>query len=223
MLPCKVIWDYTYYWSVLAQLFCQDRLTDLGSMGHLRDELAACQKLNVAVQDFLRAWGTVSARRNLPVMLDQASVPWFVELNRSLHDAALDDEAFRARIRQAALTLQQLAAELLQRGSREHPQLDGSALRALLPAAALQPRDEQLLFRARTRCSRNWRPRRPAAPAWPGRPRSSGLERRQAAPAAPQQHAAAAARTRPSAACASSSAAGCRGRSGSARRRLRRR
>ena len=148
VLPCKVIWDYTYYWSVLAQLFCQDRLTDLGSMGHLRDELAACQKLNVAVQDYLRAWGTVSARRNLPVMLDQASVPWFVELNRSLHDAALGDEAFRARIRQAALTLQQLAAELLQRGTHEHPQLDGSALRALLPAAALQPRDEQLLFRS---------------------------------------------------------------------------
>jgi len=145
VLPSKVIWDYTYYWSVLAQLFCQQRLADLASLGHLRDELAACQALNIEVQHFLRAWGAVSEKRNLPVMLDQASVPWFVELNRSLHDT-LDDAAFRERIRKAATTLQRLAAELLQRGSGEHPSLDGSALRALLPAAALQPQATSLLF-----------------------------------------------------------------------------
>lgn len=146
VLPSKVIWDYTYYWSVLAQMFCQERLADLASLGHLRDELAACQRLNIEVQHFLRAWGTVSQRRNLPVMLDQASVPWFVELNRSLHDAPLDDTAYRERIREATRTLQRLAAELLQRGTQEHPGLDGRALQALLPAAALQPAATSLLF-----------------------------------------------------------------------------
>lgn len=145
VLPSKVIWDYTYYWSVLAQMFCQQRLADLASLGHLRDELAACQKLNIEVQHFLRAWGAVSERRNLPVMLDQASVPWFVELNRSLHDQ-LDDQAFRQRIRTAAATLQRLAGEMLQRAEHEHPQLDTRALRALLPAWALQPQAEALLF-----------------------------------------------------------------------------
>ncbi len=146
VLPIKVIWDYTYYWSVLAQLFCQQRLTDLASLGRLRDELAACQQLNVEVQHFLRAWGAVSQRRNLPVMLDQASVPWFVELNRSLQDGALSDDDFRQRIRQAALTLQQLAGELLQRSLHEHPDLDGRALRALLPPQMLEMPAQSLLF-----------------------------------------------------------------------------
>jgi flavin-dependent dehydrogenase len=146
VLPTKVIWDYTYYWSVLAQMFCQQRLTDLASLGHLRDELAVCQQLNVEVQHFLRAWGQVSQRRNLPVMLDQASVPWFVELNRSLHDENLSDAEFRERIRQAALTLQQLAGELLQRGLQEHPGLDGSALAALLPPHAMEKPAMSLLF-----------------------------------------------------------------------------
>ena len=146
VLPSKVIWDYTYYWSVLAQMFCQQRLTDLASLSHLRDELAVCQQLNVEVQNFLRAWGGVSERRNLPVMLDQASMPWFVELNRSLHDTALSDADYRARIRQAALTLQQLAAELLQRGLQEHPSLDGSALQALLPPEGLAAGTPSLLF-----------------------------------------------------------------------------
>lgn len=146
VLPTKVIWDYTYYWSVLAQLFCQQRLTDLASLGHLRDELAMCQQLNVKVQHFLRTWGAVSQRRNLPVMLDQASVPWFVELNRSLQDDALSDAEFRQRIRQALQTLQQLAGELLQRGLNEHPGLDGSALLALLPPQALERPAQSLLF-----------------------------------------------------------------------------
>jgi hypothetical protein len=116
---------------VLAQLFCQERLTDLTSLAFLRDDLAGSQDLNRAVQAYLRHWGQVSARRNLPVMLDQAAAPWFVELNRSLRDT-LDDAAFRARIRAGHTQLRRLARELLTRGGSEHPELDGSELRRLL-------------------------------------------------------------------------------------------
>ncbi len=134
VLPVKVIWDYSYYWSVLAPMFFATRLTDMGALSHLRDELAACQKLNIAVQNHLRAWGQVSAKRNPAVMLDQASLPWFAELNRSLLDT-LDDAAFRAKLKGAALTLRKLATEMLARSAQEHPRLDGSALQAALEAA----------------------------------------------------------------------------------------
>ncbi len=32
-MPIKVLWDYTYYWGVLCQLFFQNRLT--GSHAHV--------------------------------------------------------------------------------------------------------------------------------------------------------------------------------------------
>jgi flavin-dependent dehydrogenase len=131
VLPVKVIWDYTYYWGVLAQFFFQGRLTDLAALGGLRDELAHCQKLNVAVQTFLRAWSAVSAKHNPAVMLDQASLPWFAELNRSLNDT-LDDAQFRARVRASTAQLRSLASEMLDRAVSEHPGIDGDALRALL-------------------------------------------------------------------------------------------
>jgi hypothetical protein len=134
VLPMKVIWDYTYYWSVLAPMFFQGRLCDLASLSHLRDELAGCQQMNVAVQGFLREWSRVSARRNPAVMLDQASVPWFAELNRSLEDR-LDDAGFRAMLRGSARRLRTLATELLDRGCGEHPSLDGSALLATIESA----------------------------------------------------------------------------------------
>jgi len=137
VLPVKVIWDYTYYWGVLSQFFFQRRLTDLAAMGALRDELALCQKLNVEAQAFFRAWSAVSEKRNPAVMLDQAALPWFAELNRSLNDT-LDDTQFRARLRASTLQLKVLAGEMLARACAEHPALDGSALRALAgtPAAA---------------------------------------------------------------------------------------
>ena len=136
VLPVKVIWDYTYYWGVLAQFFFQDRLTDLGALSALRDELARCQKLNAAVQTFLREWSSHSEKKNPAVMLDQASLPWFAELNRSLNDT-LDDGQFRARIRASTVQLNVLATEMLERVCVEHPDLDGRALRALLaPSAA---------------------------------------------------------------------------------------
>jgi flavin-dependent dehydrogenase len=135
VLPVKVIWDYTYYWGVLSQFFFQGRLTDLAAMGALRDELAQCQKLNIEVQAFFRAWSAVSEKRNPAVMLDQASLPWFAELNRSLNDT-LDDAQFRARLRASTQQLHQLAREMLTRACGSYPTLDGTALRALLPQEA---------------------------------------------------------------------------------------
>ncbi|MFN3493295.1 MAG: NAD(P)/FAD-dependent oxidoreductase [Hydrogenophaga sp.] len=131
VLPVKVIWDYAYYWGVLAQFFFQQRLTDLTAMATLRDELAHCQQLNKAVQQFLRAWSEHSHRRNAPVMIDHASLPWFAELNKSLNDT-LDDAAFATRIRHSCGQLQALAQELLEQATQDHPALDGSALQALL-------------------------------------------------------------------------------------------
>ena len=134
VLPVKVIWDYTYYWGVLSQFFFQNRLADLAAMGSLREELAHCQALNLAVQGFLRAWSKVSAKRNPAVMLDQAALPWFAELNRGLNDV-LDNTQFCARVRLSTAQLRALAAEMLARACAEHPGLDGSRLRALLGEA----------------------------------------------------------------------------------------
>ncbi len=151
VLPVKVIWDYTYYWGVLSQIFFQQRLTDLALLGSLRDELQHCQRLNLAVQDFLRAWSNVSEKRNPAVMLDQAALPWFAELNRSLNDR-VDDEAFKTRMRASVEQLRMLAGEIVERALGEHPGLDASPLRALLAekmaVAAPSTSGEPMLFAA---------------------------------------------------------------------------
>jgi flavin-dependent dehydrogenase len=151
VLPVKVIWDYTYYWGVLSQIFFQQRLTDLALLGSLRDELQHCQRLNFAVQDFLRAWSALSEKRNPAVMLDHAALPWFAELNRSLNDR-LDDEAFRTRMRASVEQLRALAGEILVRATREHPGLDAVALRTVLEekisAAASGRTQAPMLFAA---------------------------------------------------------------------------
>lgn len=149
VLPVKVIWDYTYYWGVLSQIFFQQRLTDMAVLGSLREELQHCQHLNIAMQDFLRAWSKVSHRRNRAVMLDQAALPWFSELNRSLKDR-LDDDAFKVRMRASAQQLRALAAEILERATCDHAELDGEGLRtALADNAGKCPLDaarESMLF-----------------------------------------------------------------------------
>lgn len=127
VLPVKVIWDYTYYWGVLAQFCFHGRLTDLSALAALRTELAQCQALNRAVQDFLRRWSAVSHRHNPPVMLDQARLPWFAELNRSLNDT-LDSAGFIARLRASHAQLHDLARDILDRALDSHPGLDAGEL-----------------------------------------------------------------------------------------------
>ena len=146
VLPLKVIWDYTYYWGVLAQFFFQGRMTDLSALSNLRDELASCQKLNLDIQQFLREWSVVSSKSNAAVMLDQASLPWFAELNRSLNDA-LDDGQFRRRIQDSAALLDDLAREIVDRACSGHRGLRSLPLATLFAsrAARVQPTPGSLL------------------------------------------------------------------------------
>ncbi len=143
VLPVKVLWDYTYYWGVLSQFFFQERLTDLAAFAALRDELAHCQQLNVAMQAFLREWSVRSEKRNPAVMLDQAALPWFARLNASLHDTH-DDASFRWRIRQATAQLRALAALILEQARRDHHGLEATALQMLLDATSMRVLDSGL-------------------------------------------------------------------------------
>ena len=131
VMPVKVIWDYTYYWGVLCQLFFQHRLTDLTAMARMRDELSLCMALNEAIQKLMREWSRVSAKRNGAQMLDQAALDWFAELNRGLRDE-LDDAGFKARLRETTAQLKALAAEIALTALADHPQLDVSEVRTLL-------------------------------------------------------------------------------------------
>jgi hypothetical protein len=133
VMPVKIIWDYTFYWSILAPLYFADRLTDVGMLGRLRPQLAQASALNLAMQALLRDWG----ERNPGVLtpddrlLDQYRIGWFRELNRALSDT-LDDAAFFARIAANIDRMRWLAAETLSRARATHGDIDDRGLDGLL-------------------------------------------------------------------------------------------
>lgn len=147
VMPMKVLWDYTYYWGVMCQLFYQGKLTDVSVMGRLQQPLAAVQGLNVAMQDFVREWDLAGRDADVPQMLDQAGLPWFAELNRGLGDV-LDDAAFGDRLRLNLAQLDTLAVQIVAYARERHPQLDATAVWATLSdkERAWAPLGESLLF-----------------------------------------------------------------------------
>jgi len=148
VMPVKVIWDYTYYWGIMCQLFFQNKLIDVSCMARMRNKLAAIQTINSEMQLYLRRWNLISEKRNLPQMLDQASLPWFAELNKELRDD-LTDAQFMQRIDQQLLQLHALASEIVTVSQRDYPSLDANALIALLDPkifAVARQRSVQYLF-----------------------------------------------------------------------------
>ena len=152
VMPIKVLWDYTFYWGVICQLFFQGRLTDRNAFAAISGPLARARRLNTAMQDFMRTWGdattvTVGSAQaradNPPRMLDQASLPWFDALNKSLGDARLDDAAFTARIEANVAQLEQLASEIVGLALRGTP-----ALAAHAPANLVPSQGDEMLFAA---------------------------------------------------------------------------
>jgi flavin-dependent dehydrogenase len=152
VMPVKVIWDYTYYWGVMCQLFFQNRLTDLMTMGRMQTTLASVQGLNKDMQSFLRSWGEVSRKSNPAQMLDQASLPWFAELNRGLKDE-LTPTQFDERMRANLVQLNQLAEQIVDKALTAYPQLNATAIRTRIMeqrSSAAEPREvampEAMLF-----------------------------------------------------------------------------
>lgn len=136
VLPVKIIWDYTYYWGVLCQIFFQNRLTDVTALGELRELLNASRQLNTAMQKLLRQWSARDAGVNATALFDQADMDWFAELNRGLTDT-LDDDQFRQRIAGTTAQLAALAGEIADTASIRAPGLDTAQVRQW--AAQLSP------------------------------------------------------------------------------------
>lgn len=146
VLPVKVIWDYTYYWGIMCQLFFQNKLTDVMCMARMKARLALIQDINRQMQLFLRNWSAVSAKRNLPQMLDQASLPWFAQLNKELRDD-LTNEEFLLRIDKCLAQLNGLAAEIVAVATKDYPDLDIQKLTILIgPDLLAQAKNQDVQF-----------------------------------------------------------------------------
>jgi flavin-dependent dehydrogenase len=134
VMPVKVIWDYTFYWALLAPAFFTGRITDIAMFGRLRTPFERGSALNVALQALLAEWGRCNAGRPLVAdarLLDQYKIDWFHEMNRALVDE-LDDDAYAARIGDNVARMEWLAAEILARARTEHPTIEATALHDLL-------------------------------------------------------------------------------------------
>lgn len=140
VMPVKVIWDYTYYWALLAPLFFGKRLTDIALLGKLRPQFMRGSDLNLGMQALLREWGQRNTAPLTPDdrFLNQHGIDWFHEMNRALQDE-LDDEAFTARIQDNVTRMEWLAREILGRARAEHTDIDGHGLDALLSENADSP------------------------------------------------------------------------------------
>ncbi|WP_017167579.1 NAD(P)/FAD-dependent oxidoreductase [Xanthomonas phaseoli] len=139
VMPVKVIWDYTYYWSLLAPLFCSGRIAHLSLLSRMKNDFLHARDMNLAMQQVLHAWGVRNTAQGIAAgsgrLLDQYLIGWFNELNGALNDT-LDDDAFVARIHGNVAQMAVLAREILQQARQRYPDLPDHGLDALTADAS---------------------------------------------------------------------------------------
>lgn len=85
MMSLKLLWDYSYYWGVLALLFFQQSTTNLTLIRQLIPELFRIQKVNAQIQGALRR--RAEKRLVLPALglfINQSEVPCLHLLHQQL-------------------------------------------------------------------------------------------------------------------------------------------
>ncbi|HPR42937.1 MAG TPA: NAD(P)/FAD-dependent oxidoreductase [Ottowia sp.] len=118
----KVVWDYTYYWSVLAPLFFHGRLADTALLAECAAPMQACAQLNQGMQDWLRAAAEQRGERlpRAPAFQDHTQIHWFRTLNTRLTQPAARADVAR-QMHEAPQVMATLAQQALQRfGPAEH-------------------------------------------------------------------------------------------------------
>ena len=132
VMPVKVLWDYAYYWSLLAPLFFSNRQSDLGMLSKLRPYFTEGRALNLGMQALMREWGLRDAAPALDAAraYDQYGVEWCRTMNGGLTDV-LDDAQYLARTRRDVDAMRQLAAEVLALARAAVPGINGHGLDAL--------------------------------------------------------------------------------------------
>ncbi|MFK8014601.1 MAG: NAD(P)/FAD-dependent oxidoreductase [Gammaproteobacteria bacterium] len=109
LMSLKTVWDFAYYWGVLALLYTNDALTDLEFMRDAESELLTVQKTGRHMQSLFRA--RAAKALVLPHdgrFVDQAAIPVVSRLNGELRDS-LRGEALRVRLITNIALLQDVA------------------------------------------------------------------------------------------------------------------
>lgn len=113
-MSVKTIWDYAYYWSVLALFVFAGRLTDLSFMARHGARLDQLRRLNTQVQLMFRRWAEAEdPMATEGLFVNQSDLPLLGRLNRELADVAGDNDGeLDRRLIRNAKQLCELAAEL---------------------------------------------------------------------------------------------------------------
>lgn len=111
LMALKSIWDYAYYWAVLAKLFFENRLTDVDFLEGVEKDLVLALRLNREMQESFEQAG--ARRRCLPAegrFVDHCAVPWFHELKQQL--VSDDEPSLQRRLQENVARLGRLGEGL---------------------------------------------------------------------------------------------------------------
>jgi flavin-dependent dehydrogenase len=92
LMACKTTWDYAYYWSVLARLFCSGAISDPRLLATAGGSLLRARSMNQQIQRQFRE--RAALRRQDPAsgkFVDQRKIPCLWNLNAALEQPISPD------------------------------------------------------------------------------------------------------------------------------------
>lgn len=108
----KLVWDFSYYWSIPAFLFIQDKMTNPILFARYQDHFARIKELNQKVQDGLSRLADHGDDYGPSGFVDLQAIPCLKKLNAILTQD-FDDTEFATQLRDNFDFLHELGADVL--------------------------------------------------------------------------------------------------------------
>jgi len=112
VMPAKVFWDWSYYWSFLGRMFFEDKLTDFDFLRGSRETFEKFRAINGRMQRFFREENMRTRPASEPGFFDLAKHRYLYELNASLSQPDLSRD-FNSRFKCGLAELEKISDEIL--------------------------------------------------------------------------------------------------------------
>ena len=111
IMSLKILWDFTYYWSIPAFIFFHRRLCDLQMFATLESSLSEADQLNREMQSIFRKWNRFDNLPQQNQFVNISQIPFMIKLNRQLEEP-IPDPAFTPRLEENIQDMIRVAAEI---------------------------------------------------------------------------------------------------------------
>ncbi|NRB38741.1 MAG: tryptophan 7-halogenase [Pseudomonadales bacterium] len=139
IMPIKILWDFSVYWSFTAFLYIQGQFDNTESLFKQRRHFEDIGVMNEQIQQLFKLWAEQEPAIANPLYIDPFNIDFLKNLNQGLKKDFADDDAFKQQFLNNIQGLKSLYQMICKTAYQRHPELEQQIAPCAILSEQIEP------------------------------------------------------------------------------------